>query len=253
MSDELLTREEDGILVMTINRPEAKNAMTKAASEGIAAALDRLDAEDHLRVGILTGAGGTFCSGMDLKGFLRGESPSVPGRGFGGLTERKPAKPLIAAVEGYALAGGLELMIACDLVVASASAKFGIPEAKRGLAAAAGGLMVLPDLIPYKVAMELALTGEFITAQRAYELGMINRITEGPALDGAMELARAINANGPLAVRISKQIMEESRSWPRDKRYEEQAKLLPAVFMSEDAREGSLAFAEKRPPNWKGK
>lgn len=253
MSDELLTREEDGILVMTINRPEAKNAMTKAAAEAIAAALDRLDSEDHLRVGILTGAGGTFCSGMDLKGFLRGESPSVPGRGFGGLTEKKPVKPLIAAVEGYALAGGLELMIACDLVVASASAKFGIPEAKRGLAAAAGGLMVLPDLIPYKVAMELALTGEFITAQRAYELGMINCITEGSALDGATELARSINANGPLAVRVSKQIMEESRGWPRDKRYEEQSKLLPVVFMSQDAREGSLAFAEKRSPNWQGR
>lgn len=253
MSEELLTHEEDGILIMTINRPEAKNAMTKAASEAIAAALDRLDAEDHLRVGILTGAGGTFCSGMDLKGFLRGESPSVPGRGFGGLTERKPAKPLIAAVEGYALAGGLELMIACDLVVANSSSKFGIPEAKRGLAAAAGGLMVLPDLIPYKVAMELALTGEFIDAQRAYELGMINRVTDGSALDGAMELARAINANGPLAVRISKQIMEESRGWPRDKRYEEQARLLPQVFMSADAREGSLAFAEKRSPNWQGK
>ena len=253
MSEELLTREEDGILIMTINRPEAKNAMTKAASEAIAVALDRLDGEDHLRVGILTGAGGTFCSGMDLKGFLRGERPSVPGRGFGGLTEQKPAKPLIAAVEGYALAGGLELMIACDLVVANSSAKFGIPEAKRGLAAAAGGLMVLPDLIPHKVAMELALTGEFITAQRAYELGMINRVTEGSALDGALELARAINANGPLAVRISKQIIEESRGWPLDKRYEEQAKLLPKVFMSADAREGSMAFAEKRAPNWQGK
>ena len=253
MSEELLTREEDGILIITINRPEAKNAMTKAASEGIAAALDRLDAEDHLRVGILTGAGGTFCSGMDLKGFLRGESPSVEGRGFGGLTEQKPAKPLIAAVEGYALAGGLELMIACDLVVANSSAKFGIPEAKRGLAAAAGGLMVLPDLIPHKVAMELALTGEFITAERAYQLGMVNRVTDGPAMEGALELARAINANGPLAVRVSKQIIEESRGWPLDKRYEEQAKLLPQVFMSQDAREGSLAFAEKRAPNWQGK
>ncbi len=253
MSEELLTREEDGILIITINRPEAKNAMNKAAAEGIAAALDRLDAEDHLRVGILTGAGGTFCSGMDLKGFLRGERPSVEGRGFGGLTEKKPAKPLIAAVEGYALAGGLELMIACDLVVAHSGAKFGIPEAKRGLAAAAGGLMVLPDLIPHKVAMELALTGDFIDAPRAYALGLINRVTDGPAMDGAMQLAKAINANGPLAVKVSKQIMEESRGWPLGKRYEEQAKLLPQVFMSADAREGSLAFAEKRAPNWQGK
>ncbi len=253
MNEEVLTREEDGILIITINRPEAKNAMSKAAAEGIAAALDRLDGEDQLRVGILTGAGGTFCSGMDLKGFLRGERPSIEGRGFGGLTEKKPIKPLIAAVEGYALAGGLELMIACDLVVANSAAKFGIPEAKRGLAAAAGGLMVLPDLIPYKVAMELALTGDFIDAARAHQLGLINRVTDGPALDGAMALAQSIKANGPVAVRVSKQIMEESRAWPLDTRYEEQAKLLPQVFMSQDAREGSLAFAEKRAPNWTGK
>lgn len=253
MTQEVLTQEEDGILIITINRPEAKNAMTKAASEAIAAALDRLDAEDTLRVGILTGAGGTFCSGMDLKGFLKGESPSVPGRGFGGLTEKGPAKPLIAAVEGYALAGGMELMIACDLIVANDKAKFGIPEAKRGLAAAAGGLMKLPDLIPPKVAMELALTGDFIDTARAYELGLVNRVTSGDALSAAKELAAAITANGPLAVKVSKQIIEESRGWPLDKRYEEQAKLLPQVFMSEDAREGSLAFAEKRAPNWKGK
>ncbi len=252
-TQEVLTREEDGILVITINRPEAKNAMTKAASEAIAAALDRLDGDDALRVGILTGAGGTFCSGMDLKGFLRGESPSVEGRGFGGLTEKKPVKPLIAAVEGYALAGGLELMIACDLVVANGKAKFGIPEAKRGLAAAAGGLMVLPDLIPHKVAMELALTGDFIDASRAYELGLINRVVEGDALAGAMELAKSINANGPLAVKVSKQIMDDSRGWSLDERYTKQAELLPQVFMSQDAREGSLAFAEKRAPNWQGK
>ena len=151
--------------------------MTKAAAEGIAAAMDRLDSDDNLRVGILTGAGGTFCSGMDLKGFLRGESPSVEGRGFGGVVQQPPEKPLIAAVEGYALAGGLELMIACDLVVANGGAKFGIPEAKRGLVAAAGGVMMLPDQIPERIAMELALTGDFIDAARAYELGLINRVT----------------------------------------------------------------------------
>ncbi|WP_114522333.1 crotonase/enoyl-CoA hydratase family protein [Altererythrobacter sp. ZODW24] len=253
MTEEVLTQEEDGILIITINRPEAKNAMTKAASEGIAAALDRLDSDDSLRVGILTGAGGTFCSGMDLKGFLRGETPSVEGRGFGGLTEQKPVKPLIAAVEGYALAGGLELMIACDMVVAKSGSKFGIPEAKRGLAAAAGGLMVLPDLIPHKVAMELALTGDFIGAERAHQIGLINRVTDGPALDAAKELAQTITANGPVAVRVSKQIIEESRSWPIEERYKKQAELLPQVFMSHDAREGSAAFAEKRKPNWTGK
>ncbi len=253
MSEEVLTQVEDGILIVTINRPEARNAMNKAAAEGIAAAMDRLDEDDDLRVAILTGAGGTFCSGMDLKGFLRGESPSIEGRGFGGITQQGPSKPLIAAVEGYALAGGMELMISCDLVVANKDAKFGIPEAKRGLAAAAGGLMKLPDLIPPKIAMELALTGEFIDATRAYELGLVNRVVEGSALDAAKELAAKINENGPLAVRVSKQIVDQSRGWSLEERWDEQAKLLPKVFMSEDAREGAAAFAEKRKPNWKGK
>ena len=253
MSEEVLTSEEDGILVVTINRPEAKNAMTKAAAEGIAAAMDRLDSDDSLRVGILTGAGGTFCSGMDLKGFLRGESPSIEGRGFGGIVQKPPEKPLIAAVEGYALAGGLELMIACDLVVANAGAKFGIPEVKRGLVAAAGGVMMLPDQIPERIAMELALTGDFIDAARAYELGLINRVTNGSALDGAKELASKIVANGPLAVKVSKAIIKESRGWPMDERYERQTQLIAPVFVSEDAREGAAAFAEKRAPNWKGK
>jgi enoyl-CoA hydratase len=253
VSEELLTEVRDGILIVTINRPEAKNAMNKAAAEGIAAAMDRLDAEDDLRVGILTGAGGTFCSGMDLKGFLRGESPSVEGRGFGGVVQAPPKKPLIAAVEGYALAGGLEMMIACDLVVANANAKFGIPEVKRGLVAAAGGVMMLPDQIPERIALELALTGDFIDAQRAYELGLINRVTDGAALDGALELAKKIVANGPLAVRVSKAIVKESRGWPMDERYDRQGKLIAPVFVSEDAREGAAAFAEKRAPNWKGK
>ena len=250
---EVLTEVRDGVLIVTINRPEAKNAMTKAAAEGIAEAMDRLDAEDDLRVGILTGAGGTFCSGMDLKGFLRGESPSIEGRGFGGVVQAPPKKPLIAAVEGYALAGGLELMIACDLVVAHRDAKFGIPEVKRGLVAAAGGVMMLPDQIPERVAMELALTGDFIGAERAYELGLINRISDGDALSGAMDLAASIAANGPLAVKVSKQIVKESRGWSMDERYDKQAQLIGPVFVSEDAREGAAAFAEKRKPDWKGK
>ena len=252
-TDDVLTEVDDGVLIVTINRPEAKNAMNKAAAEGIAAAMDRLDSDDDLRVGILTGAGGTFCSGMDLKGFLRGESPSIEGRGFGGVVQAPPKKPLIAAVEGYALAGGLELMIACDLVVAHKDGKFGIPEAKRGLVAAAGGVMMLPDQIPERVAMELALTGEFIGADRAYELGLINRVTDGSALEGAKALAASIAANGPLAVRVSKQIMKESRGWAMEDRYNNQAQLIGPVFVSEDAREGAAAFAEKRAPNWKGK
>ena len=253
MSEEVQVSDESGILVITINRPEAKNAMNKAAAEGIAAALDRLDSEDDLRVGILTGAGGTFCSGMDLKGFLRGESPIIEGRGFGGLVQAPPKKPLIAAVEGYALAGGLELMIACDLVVAREGAQCGIPEVKRGLVAAAGGVMMLPDQIPERIAMELALTGDFIDAARAYELGLVNRVVSGSALDGAKELAAKIAANGPLAVRVSKQIVKQSRGWPLDERYDKQAQLIGPVFVSEDAREGAAAFAEKRKPNWKGK
>lgn len=250
---EVLTEVRDGVLIITLNRPEAKNAANKALAEGVAAALDRLDGEDELRVGIITGAGNTFCSGMDLKGFLRGESPSVPGRGFAGLTEAPPKKPLIAAVDGYALAGGFELMLACDLCVANKDAKFGIPEAKRGLAAAAGGLVRLPRLIAPRLAMELALTGDFVSAQRAYELGLVNRLTDGVALDAALELAAAITANGPLAVARSKQIIVESREWSDADMWKKQQETLGNLFMTEDAREGATAFAEKRKPNWKGK
>lgn len=148
MTEEVLVTVEDGVQIITINRPEARNAMTLAAAHLIAAALDELDARDDLRIGILTGAGNSFCAGMDLKGFLRGERPSLPDRGFGGLTKRPPKKPLIAAVEGYALAGGFELVLACDLVVAADNAQFGVPEVKRGLAATAGGLVRLPRQLP---------------------------------------------------------------------------------------------------------
>ena len=250
---EVLTEVRDGVLIVTLNRPEAKNAATKLLSELVAAAMDELDGNDELRVGIITGAGGTFCSGMDLKGFLRGETPFVAGRGFAGLTEAPPKKPLIAAVNGYALAGGFEIMLACDLVVANKDAKFGIPEAKRGLAAAAGGLVRLPRQITPRLAMELALTGDMMTAGRAYEMGLINRVTEGDALDGALELAAAITANGPLAVARSKQIIVESREWAEADMWKKQSETLGNLFMTEDAREGAAAFAEKRKPNWKGK
>jgi len=251
MSDEApqcLTEVEDGILIVTINRPEARNAMNKAAAEGIAAAMDRLEAEDDLRVAIVTGAGGTFCSGMDLKGFLRGESPSIEGRGFGGLSQWTPTKPVIAAVDGYALAGGMELALSCDLIVASAGARFGIPEAKRGLAAAAGGLIKLPRQIPPRIAMELALTGDFIDARRAYELGFVNRIVDGPALEGAKELARKI-----AALIASKAIIRDSHTWSDAEMWDRQAAYIAPVFTSSDAREGAAAFAEKRKPNWQGK
>ncbi len=254
MSDEVLVDVSDGIMTVTLNRPKAKNAANKALADGVAAAMDELDANDEIRVAILTGAGGTFCAGMDLKAFVSGETPHVDGRGFAGITEAPPRKPLIAAVEGYALAGGLEVAISCDLIVAADDAKFGIPEVKRGLAAAAGGLIKLPRQVPKRIAMELALTGDFITAQRAQEIGLINQVVpSGTALDAAKALAAKIVANGPLAVAISKQVVLESEGWGADEMWQKQADLVVPIFSSEDAMEGSIAFAEKRAPNWKGK
>jgi enoyl-CoA hydratase len=252
MTDPVLTEVRGNVLIVTLNRPEAKNAANKALAEGVAAAMDRLDSDNDLRVGIITGAGGTFCSGMDLKGFLAGERPHIPGRGFAGLTEAPPRKPLIAAVDGYALAGGFEIALACDMIVANVDSKFGIPEVKRGLAAAAGGLVRLPRQIPQRLAMELALTGDFISAARAYEMGLINRIVPGVALDGALELAEAISANGPLAVAASKQVIREQQDWSQAEQWAKQYELTAAVFTSNDAREGAAAFAQKRAPNWTG-
>ncbi len=254
MSDAVLTSAEDGVLVITLNRPEAKNAANKALAEGVAAAVDELESNSDLRVGILTGAGGTFCSGMDLKAFVSGETPNVEGRGFAGLTEYMVDKPMIAAVEGYALAGGFELAISCDLIVAADDSKFGIPEVKRGLAAAAGGLVKLPKQIPSRIAMELALTGDFISAERAAELGLINQVVpSGTALDAAKALAAKIAANGPLAVAASKQVVASAQDWTSDVMFKNQNDIVMPVFTSEDAIEGATAFAEKRAPNWKGK
>lgn len=254
MTAEVSVRAENGIQIITINRPEAKNAMNKAAAEGIAAAIDELESRADLRVAILTGAGGTFCSGMDLKGFLRGERPSIEGRGFGGITERPPKKPIIAAVEGYALAGGFELVLACDLIVAAEDAKFGVPEVKRGLVAAAGGVMRLPNRIPYHIAMEYALTGDFMSAADAHRFGLVNRlVAKGTALDAAIELAKRVTANGPLALIASKKIVVESADWSADEMWKKQAEIIAPVFTSSDAREGAAAFAEKRAPVWQGK
>lgn len=255
MSEEnpVLTEVRGNVLVITLNRPEAKNAVNKALAEGVAAAIDQLDSDDTLFVGIITGANNTFCSGMDLKGFLRGETPFLPGRGFAGLTESLPKKPLIAAVDGYALAGGMEIALSCDLIVANKDAKFGIPEVKRGLAAAAGGLIRLPRQLPYRVAMELALTGDFYGAEQAQQWGLVNRVTDGIALNAALELAEKIADNGPLAVVASKHIVAESRLWTEEEMWKKQGKAIGNVFVSEDAREGAAAFAEKRKPNWKGK
>ena len=252
--DAVLVETRDNVLVITINRPEARNAVNGAVATGVAAALDRLDAETALSVGVLTGAGGTFSSGMDLKGFLRGETPVVEGRGLAGLTEAPPRKPLIAAVEGYALAGGFEMVLACDLVVASREAKFGLPEVKRSLVAGGGGLLRLPRRLPYYVAMELTLTGDPMTAEVAAQHGLVNRLVDpGKSLHGALELAAAVAANGPLALVASKEILRRSLDWSEDEGWKQQMDILAPVFSSEDAREGAAAFAEKRPPRWQGK
>jgi enoyl-CoA hydratase len=241
---------DGGVLVVTIDRPEARNAVNLAVAEGIAAALDRLDRDDDLRAGVLTGAGGTFCAGMDLKAFVAGERPYVAERGFAGIVQGPPRKPIIAAIEGWALAGGFEIALACDLIVAARDARFGIPEVKRGLVAAGGALIRLPRRIPYHVAMELALTGDPIGAERAYELGIASRLTEpGEALATARELAATIAANGPLAIDATKRILvaDETAEWERA------GAISGPVFASEDAREGARAFAEKRAPVWRGR
>lgn len=251
---DLIVEVKDGVQIMTLNRPEAKNAATLAMSQLMAEALDELDKRDDIRIGIVTGAGGTFCAGMDLKGFLRGERPSVPGRGFAGITEQPPRKPVIAAVEGYALAGGFEVVLACDLIVAASNANFGLPEVKRSLVAAAGGLLRLPQRLPYHVAMEYILTGGMLPSAEAHRLGLVNHLTEpGKALEKALELASAIAANGPLATAASKQIVVDSSEWSRDEMFARQQEIAGPVFTSADAREGATAFAEKRAPVWQGK
>lgn len=250
----VLTERDATTLVVTINRPRARNSVDQATALALVAAFDELEADDGLTAGILTGAGGFFSAGMDLKAFLRGESPGVEGRGLGGLTERPPSKPLIAAVEGPALAGGCEMALACDLIVASQEASFGLPEVRRGLVAAAGGLIRLPRRIPAAVAMELALTGDPLPAVDAHRWGLVNRLTApGEALAGARELAARIGANGPLAVRASKRIVVESADWTAETMWERQAAIMGPVVASEDAREGATAFAEKRAPVWRGR
>ncbi|MGW4124811.1 crotonase/enoyl-CoA hydratase family protein [Nocardia sp. NPDC004711] len=255
MTDEVLTEfRDDGVTIVTINRPRARNAINRSVSEGLAAALDELDRRDDQVVGIITGAGGTFSSGMDLKAFLAGESPAIEGRGLGGITEALPRKPVIAAVEGYALAGGCELALACDMIVAAQDSQFGIPEVKRGLVAAGGGLLRLPQRIPYSVAMEIALTGDFLDATRAHSYGLVNRLAEpGQALDEAVSLAHSIAVNGPLAVRVSKQVLIEAQTWPVGETWERMREATHHVFISADAQEGPRAFAEKREPRWTGR
>jgi enoyl-CoA hydratase len=250
----VLTERREAVLVITINRPDQRNAINGDVAAGIAAALDELDADPGLSIGVLAGAGKGFSSGMDLKAFVTGDRPWVGDRGFAGITQRAAAKPLIAAVEGFAVAGGLEVALACDLIVASRGTRLGIPEVKRSLVAAGGGLLRLPRVLPRNVAMELALTGEPILAERAHELGMVNRLVEpGEALEAALELAAAIARNGPLALTASKRILNESPDWPDAEFFKRQGEITEPVMTSEDAREGATAFAERRDPVWKGR
>lgn len=256
MSDEaaVLTERRGAVLVITLNRPDARNAVNAALAEGVGKALDQLDGDAELSVGVITGAGKGFSSGMDLKAFVAGESAWYGDRGFAGIVQRPPDKPLIAAVEGFAVAGGCEIALACDLIVAARGARFGIPEVKRSLVAAGGALLRLPRRLPYGLAMELALTGDPIDAERANELGLVNVLAdEGGALDAALELAGRIAANGPLALAATKRILASSEAWPEEEFWQRQGELSGPVFTSEDAREGAVAFSEKRDPVWQGR
>jgi enoyl-CoA hydratase len=250
----VLVERHGNVLLITINRPEVRNAVNAAVAAGIGGALEQLDSDDGLSVGVLTGAGGFFCAGMDLGAFVKGESPWFGDRGFAGIAQRASRKPLIAAIEGFAVAGGMEIALGCDLIVAASGAKMGIPEAKRSLVAAGGALLRLPRRMPYHVVMELALTGELLPAERFHEFGVVNHIVEpGGAVAGALELAGKVAANGPLALIASKQILQEQFDWSTAEMWDKQGAISGPVFASEDSKEGANAFKEKRDPVWRGR
>jgi enoyl-CoA hydratase len=252
-TDILRSETRSQVLLLTLNRPEAKNAFNAALSRALSDALDRFEEDPALRVCVLTGAGGSFSAGMDLKALLKGESASTEKRGGFGIMAHPPNKPIIAAVEGYAVAGGMELALCCDLIVATEASKFGIPEVRRGLVAVGGALFRLPKRIPYHVVMELALTGELYSAERCQQLGLVNRVVPpGAAVDAAIELAQRIAQNGPLAVAATKQILQRSTEWTEEQAWKEQHKLARPALRSKDAAEGARAFAEKRAPIWRG-
>jgi enoyl-CoA hydratase len=249
----LRTEVRGHVLIVVLNRPHAKHAFNLALASALSDALDRFDEDSALRVGILTGSGGTFSSGADLKALLRGERGYTEKRGGFGIMKRPPEKPLIAAVEGYAVAGGFELALSADLIVAARDAKFGLPEVKRGLVAVGGALFRLPRRIPYHVAMEMALTGDLYPAERMVELGIVSRVVDaGTALDAALELAHRLSENGPLALRATKQIVFHANAWSDEVAWGEQRRYADPAFKSEDAKEGPRAFAEKRKPVFRG-
>jgi len=253
MVDEVLRRPYGHVALVTLNRPEARNAIDLATTHALSAALDECEADDDVWVVVLTGAGDkAFSAGMDLKAFARGEVPFNE-HGFGGLTNRRFSKPLLCAANGTALAGGFELVLSCDLVVAAQHALFGIPEVQRGLFAGAGGLLRLPRRIPRAVAYEMALTGEPISATRAYELGLVNHVVAGDdVVEFTLALAQRIAANAPLAVRTSKSILRATVDLPEEEGWEVNNASFTMISQSADAFEGAVAFAEKRPPVWQG-
>jgi enoyl-CoA hydratase len=250
----VLTERHDGVLTITINRPAQKNAVNRDAAVAVAAALDLLDSDPSLSVGVLTGAGGTFSAGMDLKAFAGGQTPILPGRGFGGLTQAVVRKPLIAAVEGWALGGGFEMALGCDVIVAAENAKFGLPEVKRGLIAGEGGVIRLPRRIPYHVALKVLLTGEPLSAVDAKQYGLVSELTApGAALQAAQELARRVADNAPLALAKVKQVLRDTQGLNDSDAFARQSTDAHSLLDSEDAHEGALAFAEKRAPVWRGR
>src|SRR3984957_3756769 len=257
MADEVLRERRGNVEILTINRPEARNAINGAVSRAMSAIMDELGEDADCWVVVITGSGDkAFSAGMDLKAFARGEGAEITAAsgGFAGLATREFAKPIIAAVNGSCLAGGFEIMLSCDLVVAADHATFGIPEAKRGLIAGAGGLIRMPKRLPMAIALELAMTGDAISAARAFELGLVNRVVPaGVVLEEAVALADRIAANAPLAVRYSKSVMKQAADVSEAEGCKLNAEAVGVVFSSADAMEGPVAFAEKRPPNWQGK
>jgi enoyl-CoA hydratase len=250
----VLTERQDAVLTITINRPAQRNAVNREVAVQVASALDLLDSDPSLSVGVLTGAGGTFSAGMDLKAFANGQTPILPGRGFGGVTQAVVGKPLIAAVEGWALGGGFEMALGCDLIVAAEDAKFGLPEVKRGLIAGEGGVIRLPQRIPYHVALKVLLTGEPLSAVDAKQYGLVSELTaSGAALAGAHELAQRIAGNAPLALAKVKQVLRETQGLNDSEAFTRQSQDAHSLLDTGDAHEGALAFAEKRAPVWRGR
>ncbi|MEU7305097.1 crotonase/enoyl-CoA hydratase family protein [Streptomyces sp. NPDC007206] len=251
---EVRTETIGSALLITIDRTQARNAVNAAVAAGLSAAVDQLEADPGLRAGVLTGAGGTFSAGMDLKAALAGESPEIPGRGFGGLTQARTTKPLIAAVEGWAMGGGFELALACDLIVAAGDARFGLPEVRRGLIAAGGGVIRLPKRIPYHLAMELLLTGEPVTGERVGRLGIANRVVPaGETVAVALQLAERMAQNAPLALAAVKELVRAADGAPEEEAFAVQAEQMARLAASADVREGMTAFTERRSPVWQGR